>query len=355
MSICSDTFSTNSNVLEVYYMIVLGIESSCDDSAVAIVDSNRNIISNQLFSQIEEHINFGGVVPEIAARSHMKMLPELMIRALNESCIPLDKLDGVAATAGPGLIGGVIVGLMFAKGIASAIKKPLIAMNHLEGHALSIRLLEDIQFPYLLMMLSGGHCQILIVEGIGTYKKLGQTKDDAVGEAFDKISKMLGLGYPGGPIIEKIAKTGDPHSFRLPMPLCSYRTCDFSFSGLKTAARHAILKLDLNNQKDVANMCASLQHTISEILAKKLDVAIEIFSSLYPHSKDVVIAGGVAANRYIYSKLENFCQSHGFTLHSPPIHLCTDNAAMIAWGGIERLKLGMHDNLDAIPRSKWSL
>ena len=338
-------------------MNVLGIETSCDETAVAIVDSSKKILSNKLLSQVDLHSKFGGVVPEIAARSHMEYLPDLLSDALNEANLNLYQIDAIAVTGGPGLIGGVIVGVMFAKAIASACKKPFIAVNHLEGHALTVRLTHDVDFPYLLLLLSGGHCQILFVEGVGKYKLLGSTLDDAIGESFDKVSKMLGLGYPGGPKVEKMAMKGDPNSYLFPKPLLNRNNCDFSFSGLKTAVRNTITQIENLNTQTICDICASFQFTVAEILSAKLKQAIKRLKS--DHSKcinnKVVLAGGVAANLYIRKKLNECLDGIGYKLIVPPVHLCTDNAAMVAWAGVERLELGCLDKLDFEPKSRWSL
>lgn len=337
-------------------MKILGIESSCDETAVAIVNDQKDILANNLLSQIQLHKKFGGVVPEIAARSHIEYLPNLLSDSLLQANISLNQIDAIAVTGGPGLIGGVIVGVMFAKAIASAIKKPFIAINHLEGHALTARLTNNIEFPYLLLLVSGGHSQILIVENVGKYQLLGNTLDDAIGESFDKVAKMLKLGYPGGPQVEKRAKLGDPHSFKFPQPLAHQNNCNFSFSGLKTAVRNEILKHDLIDDLLINNVCASFQFTISKILCKKIGRAIKIFQQNYSKdSPNIVLAGGVGANLFIRQSLTNFLSSIGSSLTVPPVHLCTDNAAMIAWAGIERFKQGYTSKLDFEPISRWPL
>lgn len=335
-------------------MIVLGIETSCDETAVAIVDSKKNILSNKLLSQTEHEI-FGGVVPEIAARSHLEYLPFLFNTALKETNLNIYNLDAIAVTAGPGLIGGVIVGLMFAKAISSIAQKPLIAVNHLEGHALTVRFSSDIKFPYLLLLISGGHCQILIVKGVGLYQQLGQTIDDSIGETFDKTARMLGLGYPGGPIIEELAKKGNPLRFDFPKPLCDQHNCNFSFSGLKTAIKYTLNKIPDITLEVKADICASLQYTISKIIIYKLEIALKLFSQIYPNSNEIVIAGGVAANQYIRNSLSAFLATKNINLIAPPIELCTDNAVMISWTGIERLQLKLTNKLDFEPKSRWPL
>ncbi len=331
-------------------MIVLGIESSCDETAVAVVRDDRKILSHIVLSQIEEHKCFGGVVPEIAARSHINHLDGVVLQALQNADLSFADIDGVAVTAGPGLIGGVIVGVMTAKAIASVHNKPFIAVNHLEGHALTTRLTDDVEFPFLLLLVSGGHCQILIVEGVGRYIKLGETMDDAVGEAFDKVAKMLGLEYASGAEVERVAKDGDENAFEFPIPLRHRKTMDFSFSGLKTAVRR-IIEDNPNSQADI---CASFQKTVAKILTKRMEQAIDIYSQKYDN-KQMVIAGGVAANQYIKEKMQAMTDKHGFSLHCPPIKLCTDNGAMIAWAGLERLRLGMTNTLDFVPKARWEL
>lgn len=340
-------------------MIVLGIETSCDETAAAVVSDDREILSNIVLSQ-QDHTVYGGVVPEIAARAHMEHIENIIEEALRKANVSLADIDAVAATSGPGLIGGVIVGTMTAKSIASVIKKPFVAVNHLEGHALTVRLTDNIEFPYLLLLVSGGHCQFLIAEGIGKYKKLGGTLDDALGEAFDKTAKMLGLGYPGGAELEKMAKDGDPHAYNFSIPLRRRGGCDFSFSGLKTAVRMKLEEITNNrknelSKKQKADICASFQYTATESLLERSSNAISLFKEYYPQGKYFVIAGGVAANRYIREKLSELLAQHNLTLVAPPVKLCTDNAAMIAWVGIERLKSGGGDGLDFEPRARWSL
>jgi len=339
-------------------MIILGIESSCDETAVAVVNSDKKILSNKIYSQIKEHKDFGGVVPEIAARSHIEHLPILLQESLKESGMHYSDLDGVAVTAGPGLIGGLMVGVIFAKTIASILKKPFVAVNHLEGHALAVRLTNNIEFPYLLLLASGGHCQFLLVEGIANYTQISTTIDDSAGEAFDKVAKMLSLEYPGGPIIEELAKKGDPKAFRFPKPLCESNRHELSFSGLKTALRQLIEK-NQDSIEDIRNdICASFQNTISEIFLYKTKQVIEIVKSTYSTSKKInsfVISGGVAANKHIREKMSNLITSYDYNFIAPPINLCTDNAAMIAWAGIEHLNIGLKNELNFEPRSRWPL
>ena len=333
-------------------MRVLGIETSCDETAVAIVEADADarpvgrILANVVYSQLTEHRRFGGVVPEIAARAHLERLDGLVLVALAEAGLGLGDLDGIAATGGPGLIGGVMVGVMTGKALAFAHDKPFIAVNHLEGHALSVRLTEEVEFPYLLLLVSGGHCQLLTVRGPGDFTRLGTTIDDAVGECFDKTAKLLGLGFPGGPAVERAAAGGDPKRFALPRPMWRKPGCDFSFSGLKTAVRQAIEKLPADDSRAVADLCASFQRTVGDVLVDRCTNALAASPS-----STLVVAGGVAANVYLRSRLEAL----PVRLVAPPIKLCTDNGAMIAWAGLERLRLGQVDTLDFRPRPRWPL
>ncbi|MDH3791160.1 MAG: tRNA (adenosine(37)-N6)-threonylcarbamoyltransferase complex transferase subunit TsaD [Rhodospirillales bacterium] len=340
-------------------MIVLGIETSCDETAAAVVTGEREIRSNLVLSQLAEHRPFGGIVPEIAARSHLDHLDGLVARALDEAGAGFDDLDGVAATAGPGLIGGIFVGVMTAKAIALARALPFLAVNHLEGHALSVRLTEDLAFPYLLLLISGGHCQLLAVEEVGRYRRLGGTIDDAVGEAFDKSAKLLGLPYPGGPAVEGAAKMGDPARFDLPRPLIGRDTLDFSFSGLKTAVRHKAHALGLPSpgpDPQAANdLAAGFQAAVGDVLADRCRRALARFQEDYDQAGPLVVAGGVAANGYLRGRLAAAAEAGGARFMAPPQALCTDNAAMIAWAGIERLARGLTDPLDFAPRPRWPL
>jgi len=337
-------------------MRVLGIETSCDETAVAIVEAPAGtapvgrILANVVYSQQTEHRRFGGVVPEIAARAHLERIDGLIDDALAEAKLGLDDLDAIAATGGPGLIGGVMVGVMAAKGLAFARNKPFLAVNHLEGHALTVRLTEPVDFPYLLLLVSGGHCQLLTVRGPGDFTRLGTTIDDAVGECFDKTAKLLGLGFPGGPAVEKLAQDGDMQRFALPRPMWRKPGCDFSFSGLKTAVRQTIEKLDPDDQRARADLCASFQRTVGDVLADRCANALKAAPS-----PTLVVAGGVAANLYLRSRLEDVARQHGARLVAPPVRLCTDNGAMIAWAGLERLRLGWTDTLDFKPRPRWPL
>lgn len=339
-------------------MKVLGIETSCDETAAAIVTDAREIRANIVLSQIDEHRAYGGVVPEIAARAHAHHLETVIRQALDTAGTPLHDIDAVAVTAGPGLIGGVIVGVMAAKAIAAVHGKPFIAVNHLEGHALTARLTDDTPFPYLLLLVSGGHCQLLAVEGVGRYRKLGGTLDDALGEAFDKTAKMLGLGYPGGPALEKLAKEGDPQRFSFSIPLQGRADSDFSFSGLKTSIRQKILALAESGNMDgqaKADICASFQYTVATILRDRLQYGLKKFLHAYPDAPRLVVAGGVAANQYLRTALTDIAAEHGIGVIVPPPRLCTDNAAMIAWAGVERFRLGLVDTLEVEPRPRWPL
>lgn len=329
-------------------MKILGIETSCDETAAAIVTGEREILSNIVYSQLAEHKDYGGVVPEIASRAHIKFLDKVIGTALEEAKTKLAEIDGIAVTAGPGLIGGVIVGVMEAKAIASVLRKPFLAVNHLEGHALTVRLTDNVPFPYLLLLVSGGHCQILHVAGVGEYKLIGETLDDAVGESFDKLAKMLGLSMPGGPKIEELATRGDTDAFKLTQPLKGDGSCNFSFSGLKTAVKK---KVDEGTYK-AEDICAVFQKTVANILCEKVGNAI---AGLDSSCENLVVAGGVAANLYIRSKLATLASEHSMQLIAPPVRLCTDNAAMIAWAGLEKLKLGQSDSLDFAPRARWEL
>lgn len=338
-------------------MLILGIETSCDETAAAVVCDDRSILSNRVLSQIEEHRPYGGVVPEVAARSHLDHLDSIIKSAMDDAGLGFADLDAVAATGGPGLIGGVMVGVMAAKGIAVAAERPFIAVNHLEAHALSARLSDDIAFPYLLLLVSGGHCQLLSVEGVGAFRRLGTTLDDALGEAFDKTAKMLGLGYPGGPAVESTALAGDPERFPLPRPMLGREGCDFSFSGLKASIRQTVEKLppgDLLDQ-DVADLCAGFQAAAGDVLADRCRNAMIQFRTLHPDGNTLVVAGGVAANAYLRGRLTNLCEAEHMSLAIPPQHLCTDNGAMVAWAGIEKYRLGQTDELNFAPRPRWPL
>jgi N6-L-threonylcarbamoyladenine synthase len=327
-------------------MKILGIETSCDETAAAVVTGDGQILSNIIRTQIDEHAAYGGVVPELASRAHIEFLDQIIARAIAESGCEWSEIDAIAATAGPGLIGGVIVGVMQAKALASALKKPFIAVNHLEGHALTGRLTDKVEFPYLLLLVSGGHCQILQVSGVGKYELLGETLDDAVGESFDKLAKMLGLGMPGGAKVEKIAQSGNATALELPRPLLGRDGCDFSFSGLKTAVKKAVD----SGKYSHADICAVFQKTVGEIIADRLKNAFAMSAT-----KQLVVAGGVAANRHLRGVIEALCAQNEIRFIAPPLALCTDNAAMIAWAGVEKFKLGQTNSLDFNPRARWAL
>ena len=338
-------------------MIVLGIETSCDETAAAVMDGEGRVLAHAVLSQIAEHVPYGGIVPEIAARAHLAHVDRLVTKAMNDAGVGYTDLAGIAATAGPGLIGGVLVGLMTAKAIAAVHHLPLMAVNHLEGHALTARFTDNVAFPYLLLLVSGGHCQLLAVEGVGRYRRLGTTVDDAAGEAFDKVAKMLGLGYPGGPAIARAAESGDKTRFAFPRPLRGRPGCDFSFSGLKTAVRQAAEALPAGafSEKDVADLAASFQAAVVESIADRVARAVDIFRERYPDGKTLVVAGGVATNTELRAALVKTCARAGLSFAAPPPALCTDNAVMIAWAGIERLKLGLVDGLDFRARPRWPL
>jgi N6-L-threonylcarbamoyladenine synthase len=339
-------------------MIVLGIETSCDETAAAVVGAGASgpaIHANLVQSQLAEHAPYGGVVPEIAARAHLEYLGDLVERALFEAEIGLAGIDAVAAAAGPGLIGGLIVGTMIGKGIAWAAQKPFLAVNHLEAHALTARLTDGLDFPYLLLLVSGGHCQLLCVEAVGRYRRLGTTLDDAAGEAFDKAAKLLGLGFPGGPAIARAAREGDPGRFPLPRPLSGRPGCDFSFSGLKTAVRRLVAERAELDPRTVADLAAAVETAICDALVDRTRNAILWFRRRHPSGKTLVAAGGVAANTSLRQRLDALAHGTGLDFVAPPVGLCTDNAAMIAWAGLERLRLGLVDGLDAAPRPRWPL
>jgi len=332
-------------------MVVLGLETSCDETAAALVDAERRVLGETILSQLEEHRPYGGVVPEIAARSHLDHLDRLIERTMRESKLGFGDLAGIAATGGPGLIGGVMVGVMMAKAISAVRNLPFIAVNHLEGHALSARLSHGVAFPYLLLLVSGGHCQLLLVEDVGGYRRLGTTIDDAAGEAFDKAAKLLGLGYPGGPALERAASAGDPSRIPLPRPMLGRPGCDFSFSGLKTALRHRLAK---PAPGEMADLAASFQAAVVDCLADRTSNAIAMAKTIAPVTA-LVVAGGVAANASLRQRLDRVAAAGGLDLVAPPLKLCTDNAAMIAWAGLERLQRGLVDGLDFAPRPRWPL
>ncbi len=328
--------------------VVLGIESSCDETAAALVTGDRRILAQRIASQEAAHAPYGGVVPEIAARAHAEKLAPLIEAVLGEAEVTLADCDAVAATAGPGLIGGVMVGLVTAKALAMASNRPLIAINHLEGHALSPRLADpELDFPYALLLVSGGHCQILRVEGVGRYRRLATTIDDALGEAFDKTAKILGLGYPGGPTVEKLAREGDPNAVPLPRPLVGGAEPHFSFAGLKSA----VLRAAESGKHRPADIAASFQQAAIDCIDDRLGRALEKMGEVTA----LVVAGGVAANQEVRKSLEQLAASRRLRFVAPPPELCTDNAAMIAWAGIERLRQGASDPLDIAARPRWPL
>jgi N6-L-threonylcarbamoyladenine synthase len=340
---------------------LLGIETSCDETAASVVrrhaDGRGEILSNVVLSQVKDHAPYGGVVPEVAARAHIHHLDGLVAKALAEAGTGFESLDAVSATAGPGLSGGLIVGLTMAKGMALARDLPFLAINHLEGHALTPRLLGDVAFPYLLLLISGGHTQFQLVRGVGDYKRLGTTIDDALGEAFDKVAKLLGLGFPGGPLVEAFAARGSANRFDLPRPLKGRVGCDFSFSGLKTAVRETVEDLGALNDQDKADICASFQLAVSESMQDRLRKAFAMYREACPDvmTPTLVVAGGVAANKALRAMLDETASAIGFKLSVPPFHLCTDNAAMIAWAAAERLALGLSDDQSAPVRPRWPL
>ena len=341
---------------------VLGIETSCDETAAAIVrrpsGGRPEILSNIVLSQASTHAPFGGVVPEIAARAHVDALDDVIAAALDAASLDFSDLDAVAATAGPGLVGGLLVGLMTGKAIAAVHNLPFVAVNHLEGHALSVRLTEDVPFPFLLLLVSGGHCQLLAVEGPGRYRRYGSTIDDAAGEAFDKAAKAMGLGYPGGPAIEAIAKDGDPNSVVLPRPLKGKSTPDFSFAGLKTAVLRAYQELGPSPKRaEVADIAASFQRAVADVLTSKTERAADLFNQDHSDvtNATLVVAGGVAANAELRAQLQSLADRVGFTFVAPPLNLCTDNGAMIAYAGLERFEAGMTDSLGVAAKVRWPL
>jgi N6-L-threonylcarbamoyladenine synthase len=339
--------------------LVLGIETTCDETAASVVeragDGSGRILSNIVRSQTEEHAAYGGVVPEIAARAHVDLLDGIVASAMKEAGVAFAELSGVAAAAGPGLIGGVIVGLTTAKAIAMVHDTPLIAVNHLEAHALTPRLTCALAFPYCLFLASGGHTQIVAVAGVGNYVRLGTTLDDAMGEAFDKVAKMLGLPYPGGPQVERAAAGGDPMRFEFPRPMLGRPDANFSLSGLKTAVRNEASRLTPLDARAISDLCAGFQAAVLESTTDRLEVGLELFNEKFGPPRALVAAGGVAANQAIRGALQDVAARAQTTLIIPPPALCTDNGAMIAWAGAERLALGMTDAMDAPPRARWLL
>ncbi|WP_336970145.1 tRNA (adenosine(37)-N6)-threonylcarbamoyltransferase complex transferase subunit TsaD [Brevundimonas aurantiaca] len=340
-------------------LTVLGLETSCDETAASVVrlhpseqGGRAEVLSSVVHSQIDDHAAYGGVVPEIAARSHVEMIAEVTRRAMAESGLGYDGLDGIAATAGPGLVGGVMVGLSFGKAAALARGLPLVAVNHLEGHAVSARLGQEVAYPFLLLLVSGGHCQILEVRGVGDMSRIGATIDDAAGEAFDKIAKALGLGYPGGPALERLAAQGDGSKIDLPRALLGRKDCDFSFSGLKTAAFR--IAQTCETDQDKADLADAVQTAIARQLADRSERALAAYAETHDH-RLFVVAGGVAANKTIRATLQATAAKHGFDFLAPPLAYCTDNAAMIALAGAERLALGLTSDIDVVARPRWPL
>ena len=341
---------------------ILGIETSCDETAAAVVRlppdyaaGGAEVLSDIVLGQAARHAPYKGVVPEIAARAHVEGLDSAIAAAMKTAGLSFAELDGVAATAGPGLIGGVMVGLVAAKAIALAHDTPLIAINHLEGHALSPRLAEPLTFPYLLLLVSGGHCQFIAVLGLGEYRRLGSTIDDALGEAFDKLAKLLDLGFPGGPLVEKCAQNGDSKRFSLPRPLLGRDGCDFSFAGLKTALVREVDRLGMLTDQDKADLCASFQAAVVDIVTDRTRNAMRAFDPIWGAKGRLVAAGGVASNGAIRECLEGLARERGYDFAAPPLKWCTDNAAMIALAGAERLRAGFSDPLDFAARPRWPL
>lgn len=350
-------------------LLVLGLESSCDETAASVIrwdgDGRGAILSNIILSQSDDHAAFGGVVPEIAARAHVEAMDEVIRAAMKAAGLELAALDAIAATAGPGLNGGLLIATMTGKVIARALGKPFYPVNHLEGHALTARLTEAVAFPYLLLLVSGGHTQILIVHGVGHYERLATTIDDAIGEAFDKTAKLLGLGHPGGPAVERYALEGNAHRFAFPRPMQNHPTLNLSLSGLKTAVRLAAEKAAPLSEQDLADICASFQEAVADILEDRVARAILLFtdrSSAPGEAPEgagarprLVVAGGVAANRMIRDRLAALCTAQDVALSIPPLQLCTDNAAMIAWAAAEQIAIGVRGDMDFKPRPRWPL
>jgi N6-L-threonylcarbamoyladenine synthase len=339
---------------------ILGVESSCDETAAAVLAADGAVLAEAVLSQ-SAHARYGGVVPEIAARAHLAVLPGLVARVTDEARVDFSGLGGVAASSGPGLIGGLIVGSSFAKGLAVAHDLPFVAVNHLEAHALTARLPGLVEggapFPYLLLLLSGGHCQCVSVQALGRYVRLGTTIDDAVGEAFDKVAKMLGLGWPGGPPLERLAATGDASRFAFPRPLRGRPGCDFSFSGLKTAVAQVVAAWPPGPLpgRDAADIAAGFQHAVADVMADRAGHALEVFAARNPSGRLLLVAGGVAANQAVRAALQKAAAERGFGFAAPPPPLCGDNAVMVAWAGLERLRAGASSMLDHAPRPRWPL
>lgn len=356
-------------------MKVLGIESSCDETAVAIVDENKQILSNIIVSQIDIHKEFGGVIPEIASRNHLDIIEKVILKALNDANIKFEELDAISATCGPGLMGGLIVGAITAQTIASVFKKPFIGVNHLEGHILTSRLTNNLEFPFLIFLISGGHSQILLAKGVGDYEKIGDTIDDSLGECFDKVGQMLGLEYPGGPKIEKLAREGDENRFKFVKPLIDAvgkgrskeNNLNFSFSGLKTAVRREIEKITNNDysyelshtkidEQTIKDICASFQKTIVDILKDRFENTIKYLKEKNITLNKLIFAGGVSANQYIKNNMIDFCKKYGYEIITPPLKLCTDNGVMIAWAGLEKFMTGKYTKSERLEiKSRWEL
>lgn len=333
-------------------MLALALESSCDETAAAVVDSDGRVLSSVIASQLKEHLPYGGVVPEVAARAHLERIDGLTEQALREAGVTLAEVDVIASTCGPGLIGGLLVGVLYGRALAKGAGKPWYGLNHLEGHALTARLTHKVAFPYLLLLVSGGHTQLVWITGIGQYQRLGTTLDDAAGECFDKAAKLLGLGYPGGPALERAAKTGNGAAFDLPTPMLGHKDCNFSFSGLKTAVRHKVVSLGTPTPQQVADLAAATQNAIARTLADRTRRALEICPQ---KPTALVVAGGVAANGEVRQRLSELAKTNGLELIAPPLNLCGDNAAMIAWAALERLQLGLGAPDDGHPRPRWPL
>ena len=342
--------------------LILGIETSCDETAAAVVSSDGEILSNVVLTQLDDHVPYGGVVPEIAARAHLQHIDSIIDRAISDANIKYTDLSAIAATTGPGLIGGVMVGMQSAKALSHTLNIPFIAVNHLEAHILTPRLTDNVQYPFLSILMSGGHCQILSVNSLGDYTLLGETIDDSVGEAFDKVAKMMGLPYPGGPEIDKRATLGDSTAFTLPRPLIHQDNCNFSFSGLKTRVRHLLSDLERNPdgtffETDINNMAASFQHAVTDVFLNRTKRAITQFKTIHPNveTPTLVVAGGVAANTHIRTVMTQSADDMGMVFAAPPLNLCTDNGVMIAWAGLERFERGITNNLNTQARPRWSL
>ena len=357
---------------------ILGIETSCDETAAAVVCSNGEgcpeqqmnrgeILSNVVLTQLDDHTPYGGVVPEIAARAHLHHIDSIIDRAIREAGIEYNNLSAIAATTGPGLIGGIMVGMQVGKALSHSLNIPFVSVNHLEAHILTPRLTANtpdnkMDYPFLSILMSGGHCQILSVNGLGDYTVLGETIDDSVGEAFDKVAKMMGLPYPGGPEIDRRAHLGDSTAFMLPRPLIQQDNCNFSFSGLKTRVRHLLSDLNRNPdgsllESDMNNMAASFQQAVTDVFLDRTQKAIQKFKNIHPQvdKPTLVVAGGVAANSHIRAGMTDSAQNMGMTFYAPPLNLCTDNGVMIAWAGLERFNAGIRDDLNTVARPRWSL